>query len=91
MTTRNVEISPLIWGRVFGLTILIRFIPAIFSEFFVRSSLIVPGDAATTANNIMASEGLFRSGIASESGVFLIEIVVSVKWTPEIGQFFGDS
>lgn len=37
---------------------------AIFS-LYVRSNLIVPGDATTTANNIMASEGLFRSGIVS--------------------------
>jgi hypothetical protein len=75
MTTRTVEISPLIWGRVFGLTILIRFIPAIFSEFFVRSSLVVPGDAATTATNIMASEGLFRAGIASMLIVFVLDVV----------------
>jgi hypothetical protein len=38
----------------------------------------VPGDAATTANNIMASEGLFRAGIVSDSVVFLIEIVITV-------------
>ena len=36
--------------------------------------LIVPGDAATTAKHIMASEGLFRLGIVSDSIVFLIEI-----------------
>jgi len=36
-----------------------------FGFFYVPSELIVPGDAATTASNIMASEGLFRSGIVS--------------------------
>jgi hypothetical protein len=75
MTTRTVGTSPLIWGRVFGLTFLIRFIPAIFGEFFVRSSLVVPGDAATTATNIMASEGLFRAGIASMLIVFILDVV----------------
>jgi len=45
---------------------------------YVPSNLIVPGDAATTANNIMASEGLFRAGIVSDSVVFLIEIVITV-------------
>ena len=75
MATRTAETSPLIWGRVFGLTFLIRFIPAIFSEFFVRSTLVVPGDAATTATNIMASEGLFRAGIASMLIVFVLDVV----------------
>ena len=75
MATRTAETSPLIWGRVFGLTFLIRFIPAIFGEFFVRSSLVVPGDAATTATNIMASEGLFRAGIASMLIVFVLDVV----------------
>jgi hypothetical protein len=45
---------------------------------YIPSTLIVPGDATTTANNIMASESLFRLGIVSDSVVFLIEIVLSV-------------
>jgi hypothetical protein len=35
----------------------------------------VPGDAATTATNIMASEGLFRAGIASMLIVFILDVV----------------
>jgi hypothetical protein len=35
---------------------------------YVRSNLIVPGHAATTANNIVASEGLFRIGFVSDLG-----------------------
>ena len=52
-------------ARVAGILYLMMTPFAIFSMFYVRSNLFVPGDAATTANNIMASEGLFRSGIVS--------------------------
>jgi hypothetical protein len=45
---------------------------------YVPSTLIVPGDATTTADNILASNGLFRAGIASDSVVFLIEIALTV-------------
>jgi hypothetical protein len=36
------------------------------SELFIRPAIIVPGDAATTVNNIMASESLFRLSIVSD-------------------------
>ncbi|MFB0533833.1 MAG: DUF4386 domain-containing protein [Anaerolineae bacterium] len=65
-------------ARIAGLLILIITVFAPFSMMYVPSNLIVPGDAATTANNIMAFEGLFRAGIASDSVVFLIEIVIVV-------------
>ena len=52
-------------ARVAGFVYLIPTPFFIFSLLYIPSSLIVPGDAATTANNIMASEGLFRSGIVS--------------------------
>jgi len=38
---------------------------AILGLLYVPSTLVVPGDAATTASNIMASETLFRLGIVS--------------------------
>ncbi len=63
-------------ARVAGLLYLIIAIAGPFSFFYVRSSIIVPGDATATANNIMASEWLFRMGIVSDSVVFLSEIVL---------------
>ena len=51
-------------ARIAGLLYVIPWLLS-FLAMFLRQSLIVPGDAATTANNIMASEGLFRSGIVS--------------------------
>jgi hypothetical protein len=41
-------------------------IPAVFSLIYVPGTLIVRGDAAATANNILAHEMLFRVGICGE-------------------------
>jgi hypothetical protein len=78
MTTKEKMNSLKKTARIAGLLILIISVFAPFSMMYVPSNLIVPGDAATTANNIVASEGLFRAGIVSDSVVFLIEIVITV-------------
>jgi len=65
-------------ARIAGVLILIISPFAIFSMMYVPNNIIVPGDAISTANNIMASEGLFRLGIVSDSVVFLIEIIIVV-------------
>ena len=43
----------------------------------VRSVLVVPGDAAATAQNIAGSETLFRWGMAGEAMIFLIEVLLA--------------
>ncbi len=43
----------------------------------VRSMLVVPGDAAATAQNVATNQSLFRWGMAGESVIFLIEIVMA--------------
>jgi hypothetical protein len=65
-------------ARIAGLLILIITVVAPFGMMYVPNNIIVPGDAVSTANNIMASEGLFRIGIVSDSVVFLLEIVIVV-------------
>lgn len=74
MKNRVSEMPPLTYARVAGFAYLIVFIltPAIWVE-----SLIVPGDAVTTASNIMASESLFRMGIASWLIVLASDAVVA--------------
>ena len=52
--------SPNKTARIAGFLYLIMFPLGLFGMMYVPSILIVPGDAATTANNIMASESLFR-------------------------------
>lgn len=49
-----------------------------FVHFYVPGELFVPGDATATAGNILASEGLFRWGIASELVLLSSEIVLSI-------------
>lgn len=65
-------------ARVTGVLYLIIFFANIFAYFFVSQSLSVPGDATATANNIMASESLYRGGIVSYLLVFLSDIGVAI-------------
>lgn len=65
-------------GRITGLLYLMIFFANIFAYFFVSETLIVPGDATATANNIVTSESLFRAGLVSYLIVFLCDIGVGV-------------
>src|SRR5258706_7600265 len=72
------EISLRNAARIAGFGYLMVFILGIFGNFFVFEKLIVPGDAVTTANNIIANESLFRLGIAS--WVIVITFDALVAW-----------
>jgi hypothetical protein len=52
--------------RIAGLSYLINIITGLFSEIFVRSKIIEWENATATAQNILASELLFRTGIISD-------------------------
>ena len=53
-------------ARIAGLLYLVNGITGFFGISYVPSRLIISGNAAATANNILASERLFRLGIVSE-------------------------
>ena len=59
------KMNPNKTARFAGFLYLILMICGMFSYMFVNSRLIVPGDTATTINNIMASKSLYVSGIIS--------------------------
>ena len=61
-------------ARMAGFLYLIYIVIHISANVFGRSKLIVFGDAAATAKNIMASEGQFRIGFMSDllSAVFFL-------------------
>jgi hypothetical protein len=65
MTTRTSKTSPLIIARLAGFLYLLTVPLGIFNFLYIPSNLIVSGDAAATAHNIMTSESLFRLGIVS--------------------------
>lgn len=65
MTTRTTEISPSIYARLAGLLWLLNVVTLTFNLITIRSNMIVPGDAAATAGNIIASEFLYRAAIVS--------------------------
>jgi hypothetical protein len=52
-------------ARLAGLLWFLSAVTGGFGLFYVRSNLIVTGDAAATAANIVASESLFRAAIVS--------------------------
>lgn len=63
---------------VAGFTYLFLLVTAGFAEFFVRSGLIVLDDAEQTARNIVASERLFRLGIAVDLVAAPANVVLAV-------------
>lgn len=62
---------------VAGFAFLIMTIAAIFTIYFVFENLMVPGNAAATANNVMSSELLFRTGIFSLIIVLICDVLVA--------------
>ncbi|HER09899.1 MAG TPA: DUF4386 domain-containing protein [Bacteroides sp.] len=65
-------------ARITGILYLLIIILAGFSQGYVRSGLIVSGDTTATAANIMASEGLFRIGFATDLTAFMMDAVVAI-------------
>lgn len=64
MTEAIAETSARPRARITGVVYLFYFLTAVSGEFFLRG-LVVDGDAAATANNILAHQPLFRLGIAT--------------------------
>lgn len=77
MINRNTEASPLYYARVAGFGLLLMAILAMFANFSVVEGLIIPDDAATTANNIITNEVLFRSGFISFVIVLILDVLVA--------------
>jgi hypothetical protein len=78
MADRAVEASPQAYARIAGALYLVLIVLGAFGEAFVRNRLIVSGDAAATAANILRMESLWRLGIVAEFVALICAIVLAM-------------
>jgi hypothetical protein len=64
MMERIAEASPRRKARITGVVYLLYFLTATSGEFFLKG-IVIEGDAAATATNILAHQALFRLGLAT--------------------------
>jgi Domain of unknown function (DUF4386) len=77
ITKAMTEMSPRTKARLAGAFYLLTILTGLFAQGFISARLVVPGDAAATANNILSHDGLFRLGFA----VYMIEMVCQIITT----------
>ena len=75
---KTAETSPQIYARIGGVLYLIIIVIGLFTEIFVRSKLIMSEDVTSTANNILASEQLWRIGFAGSLIMLLCAIPLAL-------------
>jgi hypothetical protein len=77
ITKAMTEMSPRTKARLAGAFYLLTILTGLFAQGFISARLVVSGDAAATANNILSHDGLFRLGFA----VYMIEMVCQIITT----------
>jgi len=64
MTNNGIDASQRTAARIAGIAFVFGIAIVVFGEFWVSAGLIVPGNAAETARNLLAHESRFRVNIA---------------------------
>jgi|SRR5450830_85191 len=74
MTMKSVENNPQFYARLWGALYLLVIVFGAFAEGFVTDKLIVAGNVAASAQNILAQPGLWNLGIAADLLVVVLAI-----------------
>jgi hypothetical protein len=78
MTIESRQISPQVYARLGGALYVAIIVLGAFAEGYAMNRLIAPGDAATTARNIMAAPGLWRLAVACD--LIVPVLAVTTVW-----------
>jgi hypothetical protein len=76
MKTRTLETSPQVYARIAALLYLVVITAGILAQMVIGGQIIVDGDAATTATNILAQKGLFQLGFT----LYMIEMMCQIAF-----------
>lgn len=64
-------------ARLVGIGLILMFVLAIVAEFVAFSTILVPGEAGTSVENIKANGGLFAVGVGAYVIVLVLDVLVS--------------
>jgi hypothetical protein len=78
MRQRNPELSLRSQARIAGFLYVIVIVFGAFAELGVRGRLVVPGDPAATAQNILSHQTLYRLGFAAEVFYLVCNVPLTV-------------
>lgn len=78
MKNNTTKTAPTTYARTAGLMYLLIAIIGGFSIGYLPTIIIVEGDAAATAQNLIEKASLFKLGIGADVFVFIMELILTV-------------